>query len=83
MGKFKSFKLTPYEAPCKGCTRKQMGCHSTCEDYIKFDNANKALRVEKLRKIHEADAIYHNRLNRFDNMRSYGSKLKHGSRRGF
>lgn len=82
MGSFKSFKLTPNEAPCRGCTRKQMGCHSTCEDYIKFDNANKAVRKEKLRKIHEADAFYHNKLNRFNDMKTKGAKLRHGRKRG-
>lgn len=22
--------------PCKGCTKRQMNCHSTCEDYIQY-----------------------------------------------
>lgn len=26
------------EAPCKGCTKREVGCHSTCPDYISFKN---------------------------------------------
>lgn len=28
------------EAPCKGCTKREVGCHSTCPDYISFKNEN-------------------------------------------
>lgn len=24
--------------PCKGCLKRTLGCHSTCEDYINFHN---------------------------------------------
>lgn len=23
-------------APCKGCEKRQVGCHATCEDYLEF-----------------------------------------------
>lgn len=30
---------------CKGCTRRTVGCHSTCKDYIKEKNKhNKKMR---------------------------------------
>lgn len=83
MGGFEDFKLNSNKATCKDCTKRKLGCHGTCEDYLTFDKANKVLRAEKLRKIHEADAIYHNRLNRFTDMKSKGAKFRHGNKRGF
>lgn len=32
--------------PCKDCTKRQLGCHSTCKDYIEW---NKAHLKEKAR----------------------------------
>lgn len=23
-------------APCKGCEKRQVGCHATCEDYLEL-----------------------------------------------
>lgn len=40
--------MTDY--PCKGCEKRQLGCHSTCEDYIKIhreaDIARRARQLE-------------------------------------
>lgn len=33
------------ESSCKGCTRRTVGCHSTCEEYKEFRT-----RLEKMRK---------------------------------
>lgn len=37
--------------PCKGCTERSRGCHSTCEKYIAVqqynEKKNAALRVQK------------------------------------
>lgn len=32
------------KSPCKGCDKREVGCHSTCEDYISFREAAEALR---------------------------------------
>ncbi len=82
MGNFNNFALTPLEAPCRKCDKRQINCHSTCDGYKQFNKANEALRAKKLQKIHIADTLNRNKLNRFSNMKSNGSKLKHGSRRG-
>jgi hypothetical protein len=82
MGKFNNFALTPLEAPCRKCDKRQINCHSTCDGYKQFNKANEALRAKKLQKIHISDTLNRNKLNRFSNMKSNGSKLKHGSRRG-
>lgn len=29
---------------CKGCTDRYVGCHSTCEDYKKFQEENEKLK---------------------------------------
>ena len=37
---------------CRECTKRHVGCHSTCQDYIKFrqelDEVNKKIRKERL-----------------------------------
>lgn len=37
-------------APCKGCTRRTLGCHDNCADYQEFklfrENLNKARQVD-------------------------------------
>ena len=40
-------------APCKGCEKRYVGCHSKCPDYLAFKKAHDAL-LEKMRK--EIDA---------------------------
>ena len=39
-------------SPCKDCERRQLGCHSTCADYIAFDRAKKEhnAKVSEARK---------------------------------
>lgn len=36
--------------PCKGCTRREIGCHSYCEDYLiwkeKWDERREAERIK-------------------------------------
>ncbi len=33
-------------APCYNCKEREVGCHSFCEKYIKYDNENKK-RIEE------------------------------------
>lgn len=37
---------------CKGCEKRQVGCHVTCEDYIEFTKKNeeekKKIEIEKV-----------------------------------
>lgn len=32
------------DSPCYQCTRRELGCHSKCEDYKKIDERNKLKR---------------------------------------
>ena len=32
---------------CKGCEKRKLGCHSTCEDYQNFKNRNKEISEER------------------------------------
>ena len=41
---------------CKGCDRRHVNCHSTCEDYKLFRKA-KDEENEKIRKAKEHDAM--------------------------
>ena len=39
--------------PCKDCEKRTLGCHSTCEEYIRISKE----RREMLDKIHEEQQI--------------------------
>ena len=43
-------------APCKGCTERQSGCHSCCEKYRKFKQDIEDLR-KKEKQEHDVDAV--------------------------
>lgn len=30
------------QSPCKDCSDRELGCHSTCKRYIQFQEANQA-----------------------------------------
>lgn len=47
-------------APCKGCTKRYLGCHSECNDYIEYDKANKAKR-QFLYHEREKDSVTYSR----------------------
>lgn len=40
------------EAPCKNCKAREVGCHSKCEEYKKFDNFCVIERHKRLLKWH-------------------------------
>lgn len=35
------------DCKCKGCTRRQVGCHSTCEDYKEFQEECERIRKNR------------------------------------
>lgn len=35
------------QAPCRSCKKRELHCHSTCEDYIAFSNYRKSILKEK------------------------------------
>lgn len=35
-------------SPCLNCEKRQLRCHSTCEEYIKYDNERKEIRQKRL-----------------------------------
>ena len=35
--------------PCRDCYDRRIGCHSTCEKYIKWSNKKKAQKQERKR----------------------------------
>ena len=43
------------DCPCRNCEKRFSGCHSKCEDYQKFDQKCKDLR---LRRQQENSAYY-------------------------
>lgn len=40
--------MTRVKAPCKGCSERHVGCHSTCEKYQAFRKEADRLREERL-----------------------------------
>lgn len=45
--------LMKVNAPCKDCEKRQVGCHSTCEPYIKFAQERKEMNEAKVKEIEE------------------------------
>ena len=43
----KALSLRQRKAPCYGCQKRQLGCHSTCEEYLSFKAKTEAARGEK------------------------------------
>ncbi len=37
------------QPPCKNCIDRKVGCHSTCEKYIAYDNEHKRVCSERAR----------------------------------
>ena len=37
-----------YRTPCKGCEKRYVGCHSTCEGYLKARAEGDALKEKML-----------------------------------
>lgn len=42
-----SFDCVPVKASCYQCTKRQVGCHSTCQDYIQYQEYITALKEER------------------------------------
>ena len=43
------------EAPCKDCPRRQLHCHSTCEEYGEYRQYRDRIHAEKMKYLDEAD----------------------------
>jgi hypothetical protein len=44
-------------APCKDCTKRQLHCHSICEDYKAYREYRQSVSKEKMKIIDEKDFI--------------------------
>ena len=44
-------------APCKDCQRRQLHCHSSCEEYKSFEQHRQAIREQKMKRVDEAEFI--------------------------
>lgn len=42
--------MTRLIAPCKGCDKREVGCHAACEEYIAFRKAKDKLNAELKKK---------------------------------
>lgn len=42
--------MTRLIAPCKGCDKREVGCHAVCEEYIAFRKAKDKLNAELKKK---------------------------------
>lgn len=43
---------------CRFCRKRQVGCHSTCEDYLEFVKKNEEER-ERIQELKRLDSIVH------------------------
>lgn len=46
--------------PCKDCNKRQVGCHSSCEDYKTYKTENNK-RNEKIKRERDADLFFLNK----------------------
>ena len=77
MSRFSNFELSPIQAPCRDCNKRQLHCHSFCKEYLEFDAKNDARRVEKQKNTHISDTLYSNTLNRHARLKRESNKVKH------
>lgn len=49
-------KFTP--SPCKDCKNREIGCHSTCEKYIKYSKLNAKDYEERRREQDYKSFVY-------------------------
>ena len=47
-----------YKTPCKGCEKRYVGCHASCEGYLKARAEGDALKEQMLKEKHKANDIY-------------------------
>lgn len=67
------------KSPCLGCPERNVGCHSRCKDYKKFqknqDEYNKELHKEDWFKEYTNEQIYKQEMkNKHRRKPSYGNK---------
>ena len=43
------------EAPCKGCQKRQLHCHSSCEEYRGYRQYREQVYAEKMKRAEESD----------------------------
>lgn len=43
------------EAPCKGCQKRQLHCHSSCEEYREYRQYREQIYAEKMKRAEESD----------------------------
>lgn len=49
-------------APCKNCTDRVVGCHSTCEKYLAFQKERELVREKKYKDYCLTSAIIESKL---------------------
>lgn len=64
------------QSPCKQCSKRQLGCHSTCQGYKDYQTANQADKQKRLddKVADELYSCYHKE-NFRSRMRKRGKKV--------
>lgn len=47
-------KSYPLSSPCKDCTRRFIGCHDTCQEYLLFKEGREYISKKRLEEIASA-----------------------------
>ena len=45
------------EAPCKNCSKRELHCHSSCEEYKEYRQFRNRIHDEKMKRVDETDFI--------------------------
>lgn len=54
---------------CYHCKDRKVGCHSTCEAYLKEKQENEKMRQEKIKEAKINDGIYNSASNRIKSLK--------------
>ena len=52
-------------APCYGCERRNVGCHSNCKEYLNFEKMQKEENEAEYKKKSETNDYFLSRKNRW------------------
>lgn len=75
--KYQYARLKP---PCQNCQKREPGCHSSCEEYIKYERQNNLLREKRAKENEFTGVIIDNASNRNKALTRNKARIKHGRR---
>lgn len=61
--------LVKANLPCKDCTERAVGCHSTCKKYLEQKECYDQAREKRNEEVNQAALLYEHKQQAMENMR--------------